>query len=77
VLALTPDPLTERQLTISWGISPVLVSSFKNVDEIFALAKSWAIENNIAGKGDRLVVTAGVPVGEPGTTNLLKVLQVD
>lgn len=77
VLALTPDPLTERQLTLSWGILPVLVSSFKNVDEIFELARSWVRENNIAKKDDRLVVTAGVPVGEPGTTNLLKVLKID
>jgi pyruvate kinase len=75
VLALTPEPLTERQLTISWGIVPVLVSPFRNVDEIFSLAREWTRKNNVAKKGDRLVVTAGVPVGEPGATNLLKVLE--
>lgn len=77
VLALTPDPLTERQLTLSWGIFPILVSAFKNVDEIFELARTWVKENNIAQSNDSLVVTAGVPVGEPGTTNVLKVLRID
>lgn len=77
ILAFTPEPSTERQLSISWGVAPVLVSSFKNVDEIYAMAMVWSRENNIARKGDRIVVTAGVPVGEPGTTNLLKVLEMD
>lgn len=77
VMALTPDPLTERQLTISWGIVPVLVSPFKDVDELFSLVRIWAKTHNIARKGDMLVVTAGVPVGAPGSTNLLKVLKID
>ncbi|MBN1627397.1 MAG: hypothetical protein JW944_12820, partial [Deltaproteobacteria bacterium] len=47
------------------------------VDEIFELALTWVKENNMAKKDDRLVVTAGVPVGVPGTTNLLKVLNID
>jgi len=77
VLALTPDPAIERQLTISWGVIPVLVALFKETDEIFELARLWVLEHNIARKDDRLIVTAGVPIGEPGTTNLLKVLKID
>lgn len=77
VVGLTPNPETERQLTISWGVIPALVATFKDTEEIFELAKRWAMEHHMAQLGDRLVVSAGVPVGTPGTTNLLKVIQID
>ncbi|MDZ7699967.1 MAG: pyruvate kinase [Deltaproteobacteria bacterium] len=77
VLGLTPNRHTERQLTLSWGVQPARVAPFTDTDEIFDLAQSWAMENNIAGAGDRLVVTAGTPVGTPGTTNLIKVMEIE
>jgi pyruvate kinase len=77
VLALTPNPLTQRQLTISWGIISALVQPFRDADEIFTSARLWALENITVRKDDRLIVTAGVPVGKAGTTNLLKVLKID
>ncbi len=76
VLGLTPYIETERQLTLSWGVIPALVPPFTETDEIFKLAGSWALKYEIAEAGDRLVVTAGVPVGKPGTTNLLKVIEI-
>jgi pyruvate kinase len=77
VVGLTPHPETERQLTLSWGVIPALVATFTGTDEIFELARLWVIEHHMAQVGDRLVVSAGVPVGSPGTTNLLKVIQID
>ena len=77
VLALTPKQQTQRHLTLSWGVTPILVTPFSDADEIFKLARRWTMEHNLAKPGDRLIVTAGVPVGTPGTTNLLKVIEIE
>jgi pyruvate kinase len=77
VLGLTPSPQTERQLTLSWGVEPALVAPFTDTDDIFELARLWALEHDIIASGDRLVVTAGAPVGAPGTTNLIKVMEIE
>ncbi len=76
VIGLTPNLLTRRQLSLSWGVIPALVAPFDDTDAIFELAGSWTLENGTAKRGDRLIVTAGVPVGMPGTTNLLKVIEI-
>jgi len=57
-------------------VKPVLVPPFKDASDIFSMAKQWALEHGAAGSQDQLVVTAGVPVGEPGSTNLLRVLRI-
>ena len=77
IIALTPDPVTRRQLTISWGIKPVLVNPFTEADAIFSQAWQWALDNNAASKEDKLIVTAGVPSGRPGSTNLIRVLKME
>ena len=77
VLGLTPNPQTERQLTLSWGVIPALVEPFTETEKIFNLAGSWARERGFARSGQRLVVTAGVPVAQPGMTNLLKVIEIE
>jgi pyruvate kinase len=77
VVALTPNRRTERQLTLSWGVEPALVTPFTDADEIFELARSWPLEHEFVASGGRLVVTAGTPVGVSGTTNLIKVMEID
>jgi pyruvate kinase len=77
VLGLTPNPRTERQLTLSWGVIPVLVDPFTETDAIFELAGSWGVEHGFVRPGQCLVVTAGVPVGQPGTTNLIKIIEIE
>lgn len=76
VLALTPNLATQRQLSLSWGVIPSLVEPFQTTDQMFALARSWAMETGIAAPTDRLVITAGVPIGVSGSTNLVKVLEM-
>ena len=76
VMALTDHIVTQRQLSLSRGVTPYLISSFIDTDQMFSSARSWAMEKGVVKPGDCLVVTAGVPVGVSGTTNLLKVMEI-
>ncbi len=77
IIACTPKEQTYRQLSLSWGIIPLLIEEKENLNELFAEAIK-AVENaSITSEGDVLVLTAGVPLGTSGTTNLLKVHTVD
>lgn len=76
IMALTDRIETQRQLSLSWGVIPHLVGSFGDTDQMFNSARIWALEKGVAKEGDRLIITAGVPVGVSGTTNLLKVMEL-
>ena len=76
IVGLTPEISTCRQLTLSWGVVPALITSYSGVDQMFDLAKGWFLGRNMGAPGETIIVTAGVPVGVPGTTNLLKVLKL-
>jgi pyruvate kinase len=75
VVGLSSDPATCRQLTLSWGVLPALVEAYGSSDEMFLRACQWVDRTGLAGPGDRLVFTAGVPHGT-GRTNLLKVVDL-
>jgi pyruvate kinase len=76
IVALTNHPQVQRQLALSWGVIPDLVEAFIDTDQMFASARASALDRGIAKHGDRLIITAGVPVGVRGTTNLLKVMEL-
>jgi pyruvate kinase len=73
VLAVTASEATHRRLALSWGVYPLLAPRGRNTDEMIRTAISKALEAGLVSKGDRVVVTAGVPAGQPGRTNLIKV----
>jgi pyruvate kinase len=73
ILVLTDEPRTFRQLALVWGVIPELVPHCENYDAMMARAKDAVVARELAAKGDRIIVTAGVPFDVPGTTNLLKV----
>lgn len=73
ILALTDEVRTYRQLSLVWGVVPELVPHSKDYDEMMIRAKNAVVNRELASKGDRIIVTAGVPFDIPGTTNLLKV----
>ena len=73
ILVLTDQARTFRQLSLVWGVIPELVPHCNNYDEMMARAKDAVVARKLASKGDRIIVTAGVPFDVPGTTNLLKV----
>ncbi|MBI4798429.1 MAG: pyruvate kinase [Desulfarculus sp.] len=75
VVGLSADPATCRQLNLSWGVLPALVEDYSTSDEMFERALQWVKTTGLAGAGDRLVFTAGVPHGT-GRTNLVKVVDL-
>ncbi len=77
IIALTTDETTCHQLNLSWGIEPGLMDEKDNTDELIEHAIKVSLEKGYLKKGDLVVITAGVPLGISGTTNLLKVERVD
>ena len=73
LLALTSREDVRRRLALVWGVHPVVVAEQSSADEVFATASRCARELGLARPGDVLVITAGVPLGVSGSTNLLKV----
>ena len=64
---------TCRQLNLSWGVTPILVDIQESSDALFDHAVDRAVEEGLVSQGELVVLTAGVPLGVSGTTNLLKV----
>lgn len=77
VVAVTHSPWTWRQLALVWGVRPVLVDEVSDVDQLIAQGIRAVRALGVASPGDRIVVTAGVPIGRPGTTNALRVITVE
>ena len=77
IIACTTDETTYRQLAISWGVIPVMCPEQQETDALFTAAVQAALEqSHILADGDLVVLTAGLPLGVSGTTNLLKVQTV-
>src|SRR5699024_7807058 len=62
-----------RQLSLVWGVHPVMGRKVNSTDEMMDIAIDSALESGLCERGSRVIITAGVPVGESGTTNLMKV----
>ncbi|MFC2014490.1 pyruvate kinase [Chloroflexota bacterium] len=73
VIAVTPYETVVRCLSLAWGVFPVTKPEPTKLEEVFELAKNVALETGIAGLGDLVVITAGLPLHVPGSTNLVKV----
>ncbi len=77
VLCLTSDHVVARRLQLSYGIYPVHTEDVDNFGDMVKKAVTLALEHKIAEKGQRLVITAGVPFGTPGSTNALRIAWVE
>nr|WP_325194618.1 pyruvate kinase [uncultured Oscillibacter sp.] len=76
VVALLLDPQVQRQMALYWGVEPITMPFASSTDELVDFAVQAAEEAGIVKQGDLVVVTAGVPVGVSGTTNMIRVCQV-
>ncbi len=73
IIAVTPTETIIRRLSLPWGVFPVMKPELTSLEKVFELATEVAMEIGIAGKGDLVVITAGLPLRVPGSTNLVKV----
>ena len=76
ILCLTPNLDTARRMTLAWGVHPVQTEDAHNFADMVARAVRVARQQKIANPGERLVITAGVPFGTPGATNILRIAYV-
>ena len=76
ILAVTFDEHTKRSLMVNWGVFPTVAEKPTTTDEMFDLAAQKAVDLGFASEGDLILITAGVPVGERGTTNVMKVQMI-
>jgi pyruvate kinase len=72
ILGMTANETTLRHLALAWGVEPMRIDSLSTTDELFEKAKHTALRSGLVRPGDRVVITAGVPVRQPGATNLIK-----
>lgn len=73
IVAVTFNDRVNRQLALVWGVHPVQGKKTGSTDEMLDVAIKRGLASGVCKHGDRVLITAGVPVGESGTTNLLKV----
>ena len=77
IIATTEDEGVMRRLALVWGVYPVKTSHVGNTDDLFTSSISSAKEKKYLENGDLVVITAGVPSGISGTTNLIKVHTIE
>ena len=73
IICGTTDKKVQRQMNLSWGVIPVMTEEKVNTDDLFDHIVDVAEQHGLIQSGDLAVITAGVPLGVSGTTNLLKV----
>ena len=76
IIACVMDEQVQRQLSLSWGITSLLMGPAHSTDELIEMSTALAEKNGYLHNGELTVVTAGVPVGVSGTTNMIKIHMV-
>ncbi|QHT60126.1 pyruvate kinase [Paenibacillus lycopersici] len=73
IIAVTPNEQVMRRLALIWGVIPALGTPAQTTDEMFDIAVQGGINSGLVKLGDTVIITAGVPVGRSGSTNLIKI----
>lgn len=73
IIAVTTDDRVYRKLALVWGVVPLLTSKMESTDEVIDASLSVSLAAGLVKEGDVVVITAGIPVGISGTTNMMKV----
>ncbi|MBL8907269.1 MAG: pyruvate kinase [Rhizobiales bacterium] len=76
IIALTPIPATGRRLALAWGLHCVLTEDAKDLNDMVERACRIARSEGFAEPGQRVIITAGLPLGTPGATNMLRIAYV-
>ena len=76
IIGCTVNPDICRQLNLMWGVLPVLIDEKNDAEELYAEAVAAAVNKGVVKKGDTVVLTAGLPLGVSGKTNMVRVIEV-
>jgi pyruvate kinase len=71
IIAVSPDPQTIKMLCLVWGVYPKSARGFKNTDEMVRVLQEKALASGIVKRGDLVAITAGLPLHQSGTTNMI------
>jgi pyruvate kinase len=75
-VAVTQTPEVCRALQLFWGVEPIVGPYSANTDEMMEMSVQAALDAGCISQGDSLVLTAGIPIGKPGSTNMIKVINL-
>ena len=76
IIGLTPNQATARRLAVVWGVHSIYTSDASDFEDMTSKAGQHAYYDGIANQGERIIITAGVPFGTPGATNLIRIARV-
>ncbi|GIO39354.1 pyruvate kinase [Paenibacillus antibioticophila] len=76
IIAVTTEESTMRRLALNWGVTPVKGKIATSTDEMFDYAMKGGLDSGLVKEGDLVVITAGIPLGRSGSTNLVKIGQI-
>ena len=76
IIGCTVNPRVSRQLNLTWGVAPILINKVDDTEALFTEAAKAAEKAGYVKKGDKVVLTAGLPLGTAGTTNMLRVIEI-
>ena len=77
ILTVTPIIETARKLTLVWGVKCIVQKDANNLEEMIKMTKAYSKRKKIIKKGEKMVITAGLPLKKLGTTNLIRVIKLD
>lgn len=77
IIGFSPVSSTIRRLALAWGVMPIEIGEMETVDELLDGAAEALKFKGLANSGDFIVITAGVPVGKPGKTNMIKIVKIE
>jgi pyruvate kinase len=77
IVAVSPEPQTVKMLCLVWGVCPVSIKGFKSTDEMVRALQKKALELGVVKPGDLVAITAGLPLHQAGTTNMITVKVVE
>ncbi len=77
IIAVSPEPQTVKMLCLVWGVSPVLIKGFKSTDEMIRALQQKALDLGLVKRGDLVAITAGLPLHQAGTTNMITVKVIE
>ncbi|NCC65937.1 MAG: pyruvate kinase, partial [Spirochaetia bacterium] len=77
IIAFSPLVEVVQLLALSWGVTPILIDVQQTVDQLLDYAPAYLKQHGLVKSGERVVITAGVPVGSSGKTNMIKVVDIE